>query len=137
MNTMIYKTVHMLAIELLKSADEDNEAQFNDYYQQLQSLCDDNEAGEKNHPAQWEALADFTDDIDRALTIYQKALVYAEAIEAKDYMSTINYAMAMLLKERGETGQAMERINAAHASAKNIEDQELQREITALWKSLR
>ena len=46
----------------------------------LQKLCATHQDTPKDHPLQWEALADFTDDGDLALDIYQIALHNAERL---------------------------------------------------------
>ena len=97
MNTNLYKQVHRLAIELLKSADADNEAKFKASYAQLKQLCEENMSDDhKNHPVQWETLADFTEDLDEALAIYQQALDCAVLREAVDYQASISFSMAQL-----------------------------------------
>ena len=90
MNTKLYKKVHTLATELLEAAENDDGELFSRHYLELKTLCDDNENSDKNHPVQWETLADFTEDLQQALAYYQKALGYAEKIDAKDYMASIS-----------------------------------------------
>ena len=137
MNTKLYKRVHTLATEMLKAADEDDSQQFNDFYAELKTLCEDNEASDKNHPVQWETLADFTEDVEAALPIYEKALGYAEAIKARDYKASIHYAVAILYRELGDVESALDRAKQADICAAKTEDQELQREIKGLLKALR
>ena len=137
MNTKIYKQVHAYAIELLKAADKDDEVRFMAIYADLKTLCEENEHSEKNHPVQWEALADFTDDTDAALVIYEKALAYARAIDAHDYIASIAYSAAMLSKESGLLDQAYTLAAEANESAPNVSDNELKREISTLLKALK
>ena len=135
MNTKLYKKVHTQAIEMLKAADSEDDANFQRLYEELKELCEEHEDTEKNHPVQWETLADFTEDEALALDIYTKALDYAQAIEARDYMASICYAMALIYKEN-DAEQALKSAKQAATHAENIEDKELQREIRALVKSL-
>ncbi|WP_145999137.1 tetratricopeptide repeat protein [Oceanicoccus sp. KOV_DT_Chl] len=137
MNTKLYKRVHTLAIELLKAAEDENDQVFEKYYEELKVLCVDNERDEiMNHPVQWETLADFTEDSAEALALYQKALGFAEAIDAKDYMASISYAMAIILQETGSAEQALVLARQAHNMASGGEDEELRKEIKALLKTM-
>ncbi|KKK65785.1 hypothetical protein LCGC14_2970630, partial [marine sediment metagenome] len=71
MNTKLYKQVYALAAELLEAAEADDDPLFDRLYEQLRALCYEHEADEvKNHPVQWETLADFTGDCSEALDIY-------------------------------------------------------------------
>jgi len=138
MNTKIYKKVHTLAIELLKAAENDNADTFNTYYSELKALCEDNEQDDsKNHPVQWETLADFCDDMDVATALYLKALTYAEAIKADDYIASVNFALATIYRDLEQAEPALQHALQANTHAKNIVDSELQKEIRALLKSMR
>lgn len=139
MNTKLYKQVYALAGALMEAHEDDDEAQFGRLYGQLSDLCYANEADtHKNHPVQWETLADFTDDTDKALSLYKKALACAEIINAKDYMASIYYAMAKLLLEedRLDASVAMAMVEKASENAAEIEDRELQNEIAGLLRQL-
>lgn len=137
MNTKLYKKVQSLAADLMNAAEKDNDPVFEKLYAELQQLCEDNEADEhKNHPVQWETLADFTADYDQALEIYEKALAVSHHRKTRDYNASIQYAMALLLKDMDRKEEALERVTLAQASANRVEDGELQREIVQLLKSL-
>jgi tetratricopeptide (TPR) repeat protein len=136
LSTKLYKRVHSLAEGLLKAAHKEDEVTFDALYQELNVLCDEHENTEKNHPVQWETLADFTDESDDALALYEKALGIAEAESAHDYIASINYAMAVLLKELGENEQALTAAKNANAQSGNISDEELKEEITNLIEAL-
>ena len=137
MNTKLYKQVHGLATDLMTAANKDDETAFNGLYDELKTLCLDNEKDEvKNHPVQWETLADFTEDSEIALPYYQKALAYAEAINSHDFMASINYAIAMLYQDEDKLEQALESVKQASVHAKDIGDNELQNEITELLNVL-
>ena len=97
MNTKLYKEVVQYAKDLMSAAEKDDEQVFYSLYEELKALCVENENIErKNHPVQWETLADFTENSGQALTYYKKSLGYAEEIKAQDYIASINYAMANL-----------------------------------------
>ncbi len=136
MNTRIYKAVHDLAENLMEAVNqEDNEA-FAKLYAELNDICVDNDNTDKDHPVQWETLADFTEELEDALSIYAKALEKATAINSKDYMSSIAYSIATLKIEQGRTQEAIDSLKNAKISANKIEDQELKDEIAELLETL-
>ena len=137
MNTKIYKQVHGLAESLMKAVQKKNQTTFDHCYQELKQLCEDNENTDKDHPVQWETLADFTDDYALAITIYDKALVKAEAINSKDFRSSISFAIASLKVELGDKMGAIEHLEKAKISANKISDTDLKAEINDLLSKLK
>ncbi len=135
-NTKIYKAVYELAERLMKAAAKDDRAAFDSLYAELQAICTDNENTDKDHPEQWETLADFTEEVEDALPIYQKALEKAIAKNSKDHMASIGFSMATLLVQLGQTDDAIERLQHTKASAEGIEDDELKAEIAQLLETL-
>ncbi|WP_053981885.1 hypothetical protein [Marinagarivorans algicola] len=136
MNTKIYKSVHTLAGELMTAAHKEDQETFDSLYAVLKSICLNNEDTDKDHPVQWETLADFTEDLEAAIVIYQKALAKATAINSKDFMSSICYAMATLQLELGQHDAAVENLKSAKISANKIEDKALKKEIAELLETL-
>lgn len=136
MNTKIYKAVHGLAEKLLAAANKKNQEKFDALYAELKAICEDNEDTHKDHPVQWETLADFTSDYEEALAIYSKALVKAVAIDSKDFMSSIPFAMATLQAELGLVDAAIENLKNAQVSSERIEDEDLKIEINKLLTTL-
>lgn len=136
MNTKIYKSVHNLASELMTAANKEDQEAFDSLYEVLKSICLNNEGTDKDHPVQWETLADFTEDLDEAIVIYQTALAKATAINSKDFMSSIAFAMATLQIELGQTAAAIENLQNAKISSNKIEDKELKAEIHDALKEL-
>ncbi|WP_417503828.1 tetratricopeptide repeat protein [Marinomonas gallaica] len=137
MNTKIYKEVLYLANELMASANNQNQAEFDAFYQELKQLCDDNENTDKDHPVQWEALGDFTDDLVLAIAIYDKALTKAAAINSKDYLSSIGMSAARLKVELGDHATAIEYLEQAKIHSNKIIDKELKAEINNLLTELK
>ncbi len=135
-NTKIYKAVYKLAEELLEADRIGDHAAFDGFYAQLESLCYDNEDTEKDHPEQWETLADFTAEREEALVKYEKALAKATAINSKDHMSSIAFSMAVLQIEMAQKDAAIISLQNAKISANKIEDREFKTEIEALLASL-
>lgn len=131
-NTKIYKSIYNLAEELLEADRIGDQKAFDAFYAQLKGICTDNEGTEKDHPEQWETLADFTEDLDKALIIYEKALEKAGAINSKDHLSSIAFSMAVLQIELGQTEAAIKNLQDAKVSANKIEDKEFKVEIDEL-----
>ena len=135
-NTKIYKAIYTLAEDLLEADRVGDQAAFDALYAELKALCTDNEDTDKDHPEQWETLADFTADLEAALVIYEKALAKAAAINSKDHLSSIAFSMAVLQIELGETDAAIASLQSAKTSANKIEDKEFKAEIEALLTKL-
>jgi len=137
MNTKIYKHVLSLAGDLMAMAQQKNQSRFDDYYRDLKQICTDNENTDKDHPVQWETLADFTDDLVLAVSIYEKALLKAEAINSKDFRSSIGFAVASLKVELDDKSGAIEHLEKAKISSNKIVDKELKAEIHDLLEELK
>lgn len=138
MNTPLYRTVHLKAVELLKAAEADNDASFDELYGQLKKLCFDNEGNaELNHPVQWETLADFTEDQQPALDYYQRALALAEASGAKDYTASVAFSMASIYEQRNDNDQAWLMAQKAAQAATGSIDSELKADINKLLTALK
>jgi hypothetical protein len=137
MNTKIYKRVLFLADHLMAAAQEENQTKFDGFYEELNQLCTEHENTDKDHPVQWETLADFTDDLAVAVTIYEQALVKAEAINSKDFRSSIGFSIAALKVELGDETGAIEHLEKAKISCNKIVDKELKAEIHDLLEKLK
>jgi hypothetical protein len=136
MKTKIYNSVPDLAENLMKAAYKEDIDLFEALYAQLKAICIENENTDKDHPVQWETLADFTEDLDDALGSYAKALKKATAINSKDHMSSIAFSMAKFQIELGQAAAAIKSLQNAKVSANKIGDQELKDEISELLESL-
>lgn len=137
MNTKLYKRVLSLTDNLMAAAQEQNQKRFDGYYLELKKLCEENEKTDKDHPVQWETLADFTDDLALAITIYEQALVKAEAINSKDFRSSIGFSIAALKVELGDKTGAIADLEKAKVSSNKIIDKELKAEIHNLLEKLK
>ena len=126
----------LLADSLMSAAQQKNQAKFDGYYSELKELCERHENSDKDHPVQWETLADFTDDLALAITIYQQALLKAEKINDKDFCSSIGFSIAALKVELGDKAGAIEQLEKAKVSCNKIIDKELKAEIHDLLTSL-
>jgi hypothetical protein len=137
MNTKIYKQVLSLTDDLLAAVQQKNQSSFDSYYLELKQLCEAHENTDKDHPVQWETLADFTDDLALAITIYQQALTKAEAINDKDFRSSIGFSIAALKVELDDKIGAIEYLEQAKISCNKIIDKELKAEIHDLLEELK
>lgn len=135
-NTKIYKTVYQLSEKLMDAANEENRVVFDTLYAELEAICITNENTPKDHPEQWETLADFTEDLEDAILGYAKALEKAVAVNSKDHLSSIAFSMAKLQLELGQTDAAINSLQDAKVSANKIADRELKEEIDELLEQL-
>ena len=137
MNTKIYKQVLSLTGSLMTAVEQKNQKRFDGYYAELKQLCEQHENTDKDHPVQWETLADFTDDLALAVELYQQALVKAEAINDKDFRSSISFSIATLKIELGDKVGAIEALEQAKISCNKIIDKALKAEIHDLLEKLK
>ena len=135
-NTKIYHSVYVLAEKLLEADSANDKKSFDMLYIQLKELCIENEKGNKDHPEQWETLADFTEDLDEALLIYQKALNKAAAIDSKEHLSSIAFSMAELQNELGQTEAAIKSLQSAKITASKLDDKAFRVEISKMLAEL-
>ena len=135
-NTKIYKTVYELAEKLLEADRKGHQEAFNWLYGELKAICTDNENTDKDHPEQWETLADFTAELEDALVVYEKALCKAKAINSKDHLSSIAFSMAVIQVEMGQKEAAIQSLQNAKITANKIEDKEFKVEIDELLTKL-
>jgi tetratricopeptide (TPR) repeat protein len=130
MDNEIYEKVKDIAVELVNaSAINDQRSQW-EYYQELHGICIDNENGINDHPFQWESLADFTNDPNKAIELYKKALSLAESKSLAEYSASILFAIAERYIEIGNKTKACENAIKASEHAKNLDDLELRKEIS-------
>ena len=129
MNTKIYKAVHELAEKLMVAANKNDERAFGLFYEQLKTICVDNENTKKDHPVQWETLADFTDELEDAVPVYEKALAMAVAIKSDEFICSIAYSMASLQLKLNLKSQAIENLELAKKHSTELEDKELKAQI--------
>ena len=138
MNTEMYRNVHLLAVKLLKVDDAGDKEKFNAFYNELKDLCEQNEHDDGvNHPVQWEALADFTEDLDLAQSYYAKALLLAEALSAREYIASVCYSMGQIYLSSGDTEKAQQFASQAKENAHNSSDKELREDILSLLTQIK
>jgi len=137
MNTKIHKKLNELSINLMKAAKREDEKNFYQFYGELKSLCFDNQDDKsKNHPEQWETLADFTDELEDAIGFYKVALELAMASDDREFIASINYAMGTMYKEAGYKQDALDCAQHAKDSMSRVHDKVLLDEINQLLEAL-
>jgi len=117
------------------SAQDDDDARSN-ACKKLQKLCATNQDTPKDHPLQWEALADFTEDGDLAIDIYDIALASADKLQLPSFTASIYLAMAQRQQEFEETEKTIEFAKKAEIASQNIDSEELKQEIKAFLAAL-
>ncbi len=83
----------------------------------------------KDHPLQWEALGDFTEDGDMAMDIYDIALASASKLGLATFTASIYLSMAQRQQEFEESDKAIEYAKQAEIASVGIDDNELKEEI--------
>lgn len=96
---------------------------------ELQKLCATNQDSPKDHPLQWEALADFTEDGDLAMDIYEIALASADKLKLPTFTASALLAMAQRQLEFEAEDKAIEYAKKAEVASQEIENEELKQEI--------
>lgn len=135
-NTKVYKSVYGLAEKLMEADKKGDKVAFDSLYAELRAVCIENENTDRDHPEQWETLADFAEDLEVALVGYEKAMEKAMAINAKDHMSSIAFSMATVQIELGQTDAAIKNLQDAKINANKIDDRELKTDIDELLETL-
>ena len=116
MKAPLYDEVHRLAIDIANASAVDDFTSGAKAYDELRLLCFKNENKTTNHPLQWEALGDFSDNFKDATEAYLKGLSCAKELMLFEYESSILFALAELNLEEGN----LESSNELAEKAKSI-----------------
>lgn len=136
MKAPLYNDILEICQNIANASAKDDDAARQSACADLQKLCATNQNSPKDHPLQWEALADFTDDGDQAMDIYQIGLAIAKKLELETFIASIYLAMAQRQQEFEESTKALEYATMASTAARNIESEELKQEIQELLSAL-
>jgi len=117
------------------SATSNDEARSN-ACKSLQKLCATNQDTPKDHPLQWEALADFTEEGDLAMDIYEIALTSAEKLKLPTFTASVYLAMAQRQNEFEDAEKTITFAKKAEVASENIDSEELKQEIKDFLTSL-
>lgn len=136
MKAPLYNDILAICQEMANASAAENDELRLAACKKLQVLCAKNQGSPKDHPLQWEALADFTEDGEQAMDIYEVALATADKLKLPIFTASAYLAMAQRQVEFEENEQALAFANKANDAAQNIDSEELKTEITELLTSL-
>mgnify|MGYP006141045051 CR=1 FL=1 len=137
MKAPLYNEILNICQEIANASSTENDELRLASVKKLQILCATNQNSPKDHPLQWEALADFTDDGEQAIDIYQVALATAEQLGLPTFIASSFLAMAQRYAEFEEQEKAQEFAEKANEAAKNSDSEELKLEITDFLATLK
>lgn len=136
MKAPLYNDILTICQEIANASANDNDELRIESCKKLQVLCATNQGSPKDHPLQWEALADFTEDGDQAMDIYEIAIATADKMKLPTFTASSYLSMAQRYVEFEENEQAVIYANKANDAAQSIESEELKAEITELLSQL-
>ncbi|MCU4676124.1 hypothetical protein N7931_10835 [Catenovulum sp. 2E275] len=126
----IYNSVLDLACELVNSSSAELTQNYWHAYQKLNELCELHKGTSKDHPLQWEALADYTRNIEQALNIYLIAIEVATNLNLSEYVASSQFAVAERFLEAGNKSEAITWASRADENARTCSNLELRKEIS-------
>ncbi|WP_415896476.1 tetratricopeptide repeat protein [Neptuniibacter sp. QD72_48] len=132
MNRQIFQQIEAFAESMMKAAETDNEKKFYSVYAELEALAEQYKGKKNDHPVFWETLADFSEENQDAIKLYQQAYQLADSLKDTEYKASIQYSLAQRLFEEGQKEDALEALAKAEKFAGFTEDQELQEDIQQL-----
>ncbi len=136
MKAPLYNDILTICQEIADASTADNDELRLASCKKLQVLCATNQGSPKDHPLQWEALADFTEDGEQAMDIYEVALATAEKLVLPTFTASAYLSMAQRQVEFEEKQQALIFATKANEAAQTIDSEELKDEITELLTQL-
>ena len=136
MKAPLYNEILDICQNIANASSNDDDTARSTACSDLQKLCATNQNSPKDHPLQWEALADFTEDGDQAMDIYQIGLSVAEKLKLDTFIASIYLAMSQRQQEFEEKEKALEFANMAQEAAQTINSEELKLEIQEFLSSL-
>lgn len=136
MKAPLYNNILAICQEIANASNTDNDELRLTSCKKLQVLCATNQDSPKDHPLQWEALADFTEDGEQAMDIYEVALATAEKLVLPTFIASAYLAMAQRQVEFEEKAQALVFVTKANEAAQTVDSEELKAEITELLAQL-
>tara|TARA_B110000091_G_C13710454_1_gene430230 strand:+ start:38 stop:454 length:417 start_codon:yes stop_codon:yes gene_type:complete len=137
MKAPLFDEILALSQKIADASEAENDTLREEHCKKLQKLCATNQDSPNDHPLQWEALADFTDDGDQAIDIYQVGLYIADKLKLTPYSASIYLAMAMRYQEFNEVEKTLEFAQKAHALVNSIDNEEFKAEIIDFSHSIK
>lgn len=129
MKAPLYDEILIICQQIANASAQGDDDSRNNACNSLQKLCATNQDSPKDHPLQWEALGDFTEDGDLAMDIYEIGLNTANKLKLPTFNASIYLAMAQRQHEFEEIEKAIEYAKQAEVYCENIEDNELKEEV--------
>lgn len=129
MKAPLYDEILDICQQIANASAQGDDDSRNNACNNLQKLCATNQDSPKDHPLQWEALGDFTEDGDLAMDIYEIGLNTANKLKLPTFNASIYLAMAQRQHEFEEIEKAIEYAKQAEVYCENIEDNELKEEV--------
>lgn len=126
MQAPFYDEVHGLALDIVNASSNDDEASAVEAYEKLKQLCEANEGNDLDHPLQWEALGDFSNNPEAAMGAYKKGLACALRFNLREYTASIKFAMAESHHQQENFVEAIKFAKEAKVQADKMDDSELQ-----------
>ena len=129
MKAPLYDEILDICQQIANASAENNDDVRNGACKELQKLCATNQNTPKDHPLQWEALGDFTEDGELAMDIYELGLAIAAKLTLATFTTSIYLAMAQRQQEFEDTEKAIEFAKQAEVASMNIDSDELKQEL--------
>ncbi|GAA6173523.1 hypothetical protein NBRC116592_31930 [Colwellia sp. KU-HH00111] len=136
MKAPLYNEILDICQQIANASAKDNDEARAQACKDLQKLCATHQGTPKDHPLQWEALADFTEDGDLAMDIYEIGLSTAQHLKLEVFTASIYLAMAQRQQEFEQTEKAKTYAQQAETASEQIDDDELKQEIKAFLATL-
>lgn len=133
MTAPLYDLVHSIALDIVNASSEEDETALEESYKVLKDLCESNEGSKYDHPLQWEALGDFSENVETAEKFYRKGLALAEKLNLPEYIASINFALAESYYEQGNEHEAYNLACKAKESSHGITDKALSAAINEFY----
>jgi hypothetical protein len=136
MKAPLYDEILYICQHIANASAQGNDEARDEACKNLQKLCATSQGTPKDHPLQWEALGDFTEDGELAMDIYEIALASAEKLKLPTFTASVYLAMAQRQHEFEETEKAIAFAKNAETASESIDSEELKQEIKAFLATL-
>lgn len=130
MKSPIFDEVIEICRSIATSSQEQKETEREQAYQNLIKLCAKHENTPRDHPFQWEALAEFTLDADQAVDLYEKGLAIAQKMSLVDAQASVYLAMISRYLETEQLENAKASLELLQAIEGDVENKNIVAEIT-------
>ena len=135
MKALLFDDILNISQQIADASGKEDEAAREEAYKALIKLCAANDNSPKDHPLQWEALADFTLDADQAIDIYEKGILCADKLSLVDSKASMLLAMAIRFDEMEESEKSAETAAQLADTVDSINNAELRAEVLDYLKS--